>query len=108
VTCSWPRPRSFTANIARLYAKGQVQGWRATSGTTTTSTTLVLVDSARLRGAVMDTSTAARPLSTDPIRPIPDTHLELRWRVRDTRGRASTLAAEWVLVGNPHERREAA
>ena len=56
----------------------------------------------------MDASTTARPLSTDPIRPIPDTHLELRWRVRNTRGRASTLAAEWVLVGNPQEQREAA
>jgi len=49
-----------------------------------------------------------RPLSTDPARPLPDTRLELRWRVQNARGRAGALVAEWVVVGHAPQQREAA
>ena len=56
----------------------------------------------------MNPNTAARPLSTDPARPLPDTRLELRWRVQNARGRTDALVAEWVLVGHAPQQREAA
>ena len=56
----------------------------------------------------MNPNTAARPLSTDSGRPLPDIRLELRWCVQNARGRAGALVAEWVLVGHAPEQREAA
>ena len=56
----------------------------------------------------MNPNTAARPLSTDSGRPLPDTRLELRWCVQNARGRAGALVAEWVLVGHAPQQREAA
>ena len=54
----------------------------------------------------MDTSIVRT--TSDLNRPGSRGRLELKWRLRHTPGRASTLIGEWIVVETAEERREAA
>lgn len=46
----------------------------------------------------MDTARTLRPTTNDDTRTIARARLELTWTLRHTRGKASTLAARWIVV----------
>ncbi|MBV9919384.1 MAG: hypothetical protein JOY78_00815 [Pseudonocardia sp.] len=57
----------------------------------------------------MDTSSrTASTVPADTTPSIPAARLELRWSLRHTRGRASTLIGKWVVVEPMQEQQLAA
>lgn len=56
----------------------------------------------------MDTARTLRPTTNDDTRTVARARLELTWTLRHTRGKASTLAARWIVVEPDAESRSAA